>query len=248
MTQFWNTHKEAYLKELEDVRKAEVEKAKKASEDANVAPTTKAGAAKEHRRAAAAAADGDDGDDGCISASDESPPSRTRSCRESTTKSSRAGRSAKRVTVQRVRAISAPPLRMSQKGRGQVDSEYDTDMDDDELVREGKKLAEIRDMDKVYPLLNPRSRVAVRKGLVKMVSGGFREHLTAEEKKKISSRKRDYDKVCSRRKKRNPFEGKRKHVGETYKKFMSEVNLVQDDTSSTSSDDGGDTLDWAKWD
>lgn len=249
MTSFWNTHKEAYLRDVEEMKKAEVEKAKKAAEEAKL---DKKATKKETDLSVKAPPavyvededdpDDDDDDDG------GTPPVRQTKRR---TPSHHRRRPAKLV-VHRDRPTKAVKVTKRASPYSRSDSDYDTDMDDDELVTEGKRLASIRDMDKVYPLLNSRSKVAVRKGLVNMVSGGFRDHLTTEERKKIASRKRDYEKVCSRRRNRNPFEGKRKHVGETYQKFMSEVNVVKDDDSSSTSsaegEGGSDRLDWTKWD
>ncbi|ELT90333.1 hypothetical protein CAPTEDRAFT_210559 [Capitella teleta] len=248
MTSFWNTHKEAYLRDVEEMKKAEVEKAKRAAEEAKLDKK----ATKETDLSVKAPPavyvededdpDDDDDDDG------GTPPVRQTKRR---TPFHHRRRPAKLV-VHRDSPTKAAKVTKRASPYSRSDSDYDTDMDDDELVTEGKSLASIRDMDKVYPLLNSRSKVAVRKGLVNMVSGGFRDHLTTEERKKIASCKRDYEKVCSRRRKRNPFEGKRKHVGEKYQKFMSEVNVVKDDdSSSTSSEEGeggSDRLDWTKWD
>lgn len=227
MATFWTEQTAVYLKSREDKRKDEVDKAKESAAKKGTAartprapkgevPTTK----RAHKTVPAYGEDEEaeeEGGDVCHDDdNDDVQPRPKRPC--------------KRMNVQRVRSVSAPPKGMRRMKRTQKDtrSDQDSDMDDEELVREGKKLTAIRDMDKVYPLLNKRSKTAVRKGLINMVSGSFREHLTPEEKKKMASHKRDYNKVCSRRKQRNPFEGKRKHVGETYQKFMADVNLVQD--------------------
>lgn len=226
---FWSAQKEAYLRRQEEKKKQEIANANAAAEKATLedrvaAAEKKATAAHRVAKKKAPVEDGDDGvvDEGVESIDPPPPPKK---------------RLAKEKTGPKTSLIRRP----------QDSKSDDDDMPDDEIVRHGKELAKIRDLNVAYPLLSHRSQVAVKKGLKHMVSGRLRDHLTESEKRSIDSKRRDYEKAASARKKRNPFDGKRKHVGETYRKFMADINLVQDDSSSSSSS-GDSGLDWSSWD
>jgi hypothetical protein len=96
----------------------------------------------------------------------------------------------------------------------------------------GKHVAGIRDMNKAYPLLARRHQAGIRKGVKKMASGDFNEHLTSKEKKSIACRKGRYKKVYKGGK--NPFSKKNSKVGKTYSRFMKEVSFKE--VSSSDSD------------
>ena len=225
---FWTAQKDAYLRRQEEIKQQEIAKANAAAERATledrVAAAEKKAASVRVAKKKAPVEDGDEGvvDEG-IESIDPPPPPKKRLAKEKT----------------------GPKTSLIR--RRQESKSDDDDMPDDEIVRHGKELAKIRDLNVAYPLLSQRSQMAVKKGIKHMVSGRLREHLTESEKRSIDSKRRDYEKAVSVRKKRNPFDGRRKHVGETYRKFMADINLVQDDSSSSSSsDDGG--LDWSSWD
>ena len=110
-------------------------------------------------------------------------------------------------------------------------------IDDHEIVTVGKHVARIRDVNKAYPLFARRHKAAIQKGVRKMVEGDFDEQLTSKEKKSIAQKKRKYKKVAQRR--RNPFESKYKKVGDTYRKFMSEISVKKVDSSSSDTSSSG---------
>jgi hypothetical protein len=110
-------------------------------------------------------------------------------------------------------------------------SSSSSSIDDHEIVTVGKHVARIRDVNKAYPLFARRHKAAIQKGVRKMVEGDFDEQLTSKEKKSIAQKKRKYKKVAQRR--RNPFEDKYKKVGDTYRKFMSEISVKKVDSSSS---------------
>lgn len=219
MANFWAAHQTSFLSQIKQKQEEEVANAKKAAQEATL---KKPPPPKEDSPSPPAADDADD------------TPPRARS---------RSAYRPKKVSLERMKSDPRPTTTRRKHRLSSSDS--DVDMGEDEIVGLGKKLVNIRDLDKAYPLLNTRARSAVTMGVRKMINGGFRDHLTQEEKKSIAERKRDYEKICKSKKKRNPFEGKRKHVGDTYRKFMTEVKLVSE--SSSSSDEGGGNIDWTKF-
>jgi hypothetical protein len=118
------------------------------------------------------------------------------------------------------------------RGRRVSSSSSDSSIDDREVVTVGKHVSRIRDVKKAYPLFARRHKAAIQAGVRKMVEGEFDEHLTNKEKKSIAQKKRKYKKVA--RRSCNPFEDKYRKVGNTYKKFMSEISVKHMDTSSSS--------------
>jgi hypothetical protein len=99
-------------------------------------------------------------------------------------------------------------------------------------------------MNKAFPLLSKRHQSTIRKGVRKLASGEYDDHLTHKEKKSIAKKRGRYNKVASARKGRNPFESKNKRVGDTYRKFMSEVSFKRMDTSSDSDSSSAASNEW----
>jgi hypothetical protein len=123
--------------------------------------------------------------------------------------------------------------RTALRRRRKVSSSSDSSIDDHEVVTVGKHVSSIRDISKAYPLLARRHQAAIHRGVRKLADGDFDEQLTSKEKKSIAQKRKKYKKVA--KKGRNPFEDKYRKVGDTYRKFMSEVSFKKVDTSSDDS-------------
>jgi hypothetical protein len=111
-------------------------------------------------------------------------------------------------------------------------------MDDADIVNVGKHVADIRDMNKAYPLLARRHQTAIRRGVKKIATGDFHEHLTPKEKKSVARKKDRFKRVYKGGK--NPFSKKNSKVGKTYARFMKEVSF-KEISSSDDSDDSSTT-------
>jgi hypothetical protein len=144
--------------------------------------------------------------------------------------------------------VSAPPTK--KKGakykRKRRDSDEDTDPGEFETFKICKDLNKIKDLENAYPHLDRSAQTAIRNGMRSVVQGGLRNYLNDDEKKAIVSRKADYNKVLSRggRKKYNPFVGKRKHIGDHFRKLISEVRAQTSSSSDSSSNEDEEPLNW----
>jgi hypothetical protein len=118
------------------------------------------------------------------------------------------------------------------------DSSSSDSMDDADIVNVGKHVADIRDMNKAYPLLARRHQTAIRRGVKKIATGDFHEHLTPKEKKSVARKKDRFKRVYKGGK--NPFSKKNSKVGKTYARFMKEVSF-KEISSSDDSDDSSTT-------
>lgn len=131
----------------------------------------------------------------------------------------------------------APPPRKKRRvkiRRRTMSTSSSDSMDDGEIVALGKHVSRIRDMNKAYPLLSRRHQAGIRRGVRKLADGDFDEQLTSKERKSIAQKRNRYKKVAKGG--RNPFAKKNRKVGDTYRKFMSEVSFKKVDTSSNDSD------------
>ena len=151
-------------------------------------------------------------------------------------------------STQTQQEVSAPSTK--KKGgkykRKRQDSDEDTDPGEFETFKLCKDLNKIKDIENAYPHLHRSAQTAIRNGMRSVVQGGLRNYLNEDEKKAIVSRKADYNKVLSRggRKKYNPFVGKRKHIGDHFRKLISEVRAQSSSSSDSSSNEDGEPLNW----
>ena len=148
-------------------------------------------------------------------------------------------------TIQPASINTAPPAKKNLKRK-----QGPPDMDDMDAFRHCKQLLGIRDISEAYPLFDAPTKTAVNKAMKSMITGEFKQYLTQEEKADILSKKKDYEKVLA--KKRNPFQGKRRHVGERLLSFVASNDPA--DSDSSDSDHGGcdkekaaPIIDWTGW-
>jgi hypothetical protein len=160
-----------------------------------------------------------------------------------------AAAAAKREVTPAPTVVPAEPPAAPKKKKGAtrirrrrtVSSSSDSSIDDRDVVTVGKHVARIRDINRAYPLLARRHQAAIHRGVRKLADGDFDEQLTSKEKKSIAQKRKKYKKVA--KKGRNPFEDKYRKVGDTYRKFMSEVSFKRVDSSSSSSDSSSEMSD-----
>jgi hypothetical protein len=152
--------------------------------------------------------------------------------------------------VQRGSRTTARPKRLrrnlskSTKSKVSVKRKRQADdaIDDDVMLTHGKQLLGIPSLDKAYPHLRKKSKRVITQGVKRMIDGNFDGQLSEKEKQLIAENRKKFQKVVN--KKKNPFEKKRKIVGDIYSRFIKEAYLEEatssdstSDTDSTSSDE-----------
>ena len=145
-------------------------------------------------------------------------------------------------------AAAPPPIEAAKKGkykRKRQDSDEDSDPGEFETFKMCKELNKIKDIENAYPYLGRQYQTAIRNGMRSVVQGGLRTYLNEDEKKAIMSKKDDYNKVLAKggRKVYNPYVGKRKFMGDHFRKIIKEVR-VQSDSDSSSDEGAESTLNW----
>jgi hypothetical protein len=155
-----------------------------------------------------------------------------------------AGEDAVKPRRVRLSRRKAPPKKKSRIRRKVEDSSSDTDLDDEDVIIQGQRLAKVNDLADVYPLLNGRVKGAVKKGMKKMVAGNLNKFLDPDMKSYIYSKRKDFDKVTRKGRKENPFSTKRNVVGKAFTDFVGDMEVHSSDSDDDNRLQG---LDWSQF-
>jgi hypothetical protein len=136
----------------------------------------------------------------------------------------------------RTARLKRTPRRTAQVKRKRKKNE---DLDDETVVTVGNQLSDIKGLDKVYPLFGRKTKRVVQQGVKRIMDGTYKDWLYPNERKLVKRNKDKFETVTT--KKKNPFDKKRKVVGDVYSRFMKEAYMENHSSTEYSSDSDDST-------